>query len=203
MRGLASLRLPFFTPAAGMTSEIPAICYRLFICFHEPFAQARCPMEANKKASIYMDACWKFLVGVRRFELPTSTSRTWRANRTVLHPENSECKYTAIILRITNVRINFCEKVSLPFRRRDSGIIQRPISQRFKIGLQREDNRRRTNPALLILFDSRDECRRVVAAHHILLLVNILDQHEIAPLRSPRSRRFPTPGNSISSVPAR
>jgi hypothetical protein len=25
-------------------------------------------------------------VGVGRFELPTSTSRTWRANRTTLHP---------------------------------------------------------------------------------------------------------------------
>lgn len=28
-------------------------------------------------------------VGVRRFELPTSTSRTWRANRATLHPEFS------------------------------------------------------------------------------------------------------------------
>src|SRR5580700_5876335 len=26
-------------------------------------------------------------VGVGRFELPTSTSRTWRANRTTLHPD--------------------------------------------------------------------------------------------------------------------
>ena len=28
-----------------------------------------------------------FYVGVRRLELPTSTSRTWRANRATLHPE--------------------------------------------------------------------------------------------------------------------
>jgi hypothetical protein len=27
------------------------------------------------------------LVGVGRFELPTSTSRTWRANQATLHPE--------------------------------------------------------------------------------------------------------------------
>lgn len=32
-------------------------------------------------------------VGVRRFELPTSTSRTWRANRTALHPDYVDRKF--------------------------------------------------------------------------------------------------------------
>ena len=31
--------------------------------------------------SIFLAVCFELLVGVRGFELPTSTSRTWRANQ--------------------------------------------------------------------------------------------------------------------------
>ena len=56
------------------------------------------------------DLLGNFVVGVRRFELPTSTSRTWRANRTVLHPENSECKYNDILGIPPNFRANIFRK---------------------------------------------------------------------------------------------
>ena len=56
----------------------------------------------------------RFFVGVRRLELPTSTSRTWRANQLCYTPSAvSECKGTQSLPKTSDSFANFFEQIKI------------------------------------------------------------------------------------------
>ena len=90
VRGLTSLRSVF--PGGGATYTSPGRCFASSGFFTPTLAQAALGSGGHEKAPVTASPGLG-LVGVRGFEPPTSSSRTTRANRAALHPEQGSLQH--------------------------------------------------------------------------------------------------------------
>ncbi len=68
-----------------------------------------------KRQDRIIDILFYFLVGVGRFELPTSSSRTKRANRAALHPDIKELQTKVnIICSVLTLKFTMSLKTKSP-----------------------------------------------------------------------------------------